>query len=168
MPPLTADLVSPHPLARGGSWSGRAPRRGREELLEQAPGPGSPVRPLWASLVDVLEAIDGPSSALLATAVGDAVAVHGLARSDIARVARQSRAAFATRPPGTPAEDPAAETVETVELTVGMCHTVIASVPSTRERHLLTVTAQGVSVQVLEAWTRRLADDIHLALSTPA
>jgi hypothetical protein len=27
------------------------------------------------------------------------------------------------------------------------------------------VTAQGVSAQVLEAWTRRLADDIHRALS---
>ena len=30
----------------------------------------------------------------------------------------------------------------------------------------LTVTAQGASAQVLEAWTRRLADDIHRALST--
>jgi len=46
---------------------------------------------------------------------------------------------------------------------------VIASVPSpASERHLLTVTAQGVSVQVLEAWTRQLADDIHQALSTTA
>jgi hypothetical protein len=36
------------------------------------------------------------------------------------------------------------------------------------DRHLLTVTAQGVSVQVLEAWTRRLADDIHQALSATA
>jgi hypothetical protein len=165
---LTADLVSPHPLARGVSRTGRASRRGREELLEQSPGSGSPVGPLWASLVDVLGALDGPSSALLATAGGDAVAVHGLARGDVSRVARQSRAAFAARTDDGPDPDRAVETVETVELTVGMCHTVVASVPSAREPHLLTVSAQGVSVQVLEAWTRRLADDIHLALSTPA
>jgi hypothetical protein len=161
---LTAELVSPHPLARGVSRAGRASRRGREKLVEQSPGSGSPVAPLWASLVDVLGAIDGPSSALLATADGEAVAVHGLVRGDIARVARQSRAAFATRPAGGPDPELA---VDTVELTVGMCHTVIASVPSTRERHLLTVSAQGVSVQVLEAWTRQLAGDIHRALSAP-
>ena len=56
-----------------------------------------------------------------------------------------------------------------MELTLGLRHTVIASVPSPeKERHLLTVTAQGMSVQVLEAWTRRLAGDIHQALSTTA
>jgi hypothetical protein len=165
---LTADLVSPHPLARGVSRPGRLPRRGREKLVEQSPGPGSPVAPLWASLVDVLGSIDGPSAALLATVDGDAVAVHGLTKDDIARVARQSRAAFAARAAGGPDPEHAVDTVETVELTVGMCHTVIASVPSPDERHLLTVSAQGVSVQVLEAWTRRLADDIHLALAGPA
>ena len=162
---MTADLVSPHPLARGVSRPGRVPRRGREKLVEQSPGPGSPVAPLWASLVDVLGAIDGPTSALLATADGDAVAVHGLTQDDIARVARQSRAAFAARAAGGPDPEHA---VDTVELTVGMCHTVIASVPSAGERHLLTVSAQGVSVQVLEAWTRRLADDMHEALAASA
>jgi hypothetical protein len=114
----------------------------------------------------VLEAIDGPSSALLATADDDALAVHGLTRADVARVARQSRVAFAVRTPGGPDPD---RSVDTVELTLGLRHTVVASVPlPTSERHLLTVTAQGVSVQVLEAWTRRLADDIHQALSTTA
>ncbi|MCY4725760.1 hypothetical protein NYO98_05665 [Nocardioides sp. STR2] len=163
---MTADLVTPHPLARGCSWTGRASRRGREPLLEHTPGPDSPIGCLWASLVDVLGAIDGPSSALLATADGDAVAVHGLAQGDVARVARQSRAAFAARAPGGP--DPE-QAVDTVELTLGLRHTVIASVPAPEHgRHLLTVTAQGVSVQVLEAWTRRLADDIHLALSATA
>jgi hypothetical protein len=111
----------------------------------------------------VLGAIDGPSSALLATADGDPVAVHGLTRADVPRVARQSRAAFAARTPGGPDPERA---VDTVELTLGLRHTVIASVPApAHERHLLTVTAQGVSVQVLEAWTRRLADDIHVAMS---
>ncbi len=161
---MTAELVTPHPLARGASWIGRASRRGRAPLLEQSPGPGSPVGGLWASLVEVLGAIDGPSAALLATADGDPLAVHGLARTDVARVARQSRAAFAARTPGGPDPDLA---VDTVELTLGLLHTVIASVPSPEgERHLLTVTAQGASAQVLEAWTRRLADDIHRALST--
>jgi hypothetical protein len=163
---LTADLVSPHPLARGGSWAGRASRRGRDKLLEQSPGPDTPVGHVWTSLVEVLGALDGPSAALLARADGDAVAVHGLAKDDIARIARQSRAAFAARTPGGPDPD---EVVDTVELTVGLRHTVIASVPApTEERHLLTVTAQGVSVQVLEAWTRRLADDMHEALAASA
>jgi hypothetical protein len=163
---LTADLVSPHPLARGGSWAGRTSRRGRDKLLEQSPGPDTPVGHVWTSLVEVLGALDGPSAALLARADGDAVAVHGLAKDDIARIARQSRAAFAARTPGGPDPD---EVVDTVELTVGLRHTVIASVPApTEERHLLTVTAQGVSVQVLEAWTRRLADDMHEALAASA
>lgn len=163
---MTAELVTPHPLAHGGSWAGRASRRGRDPLLEQSPGPDSPVGGLWTCLVEVLAAIDGPSSALLATADGDVVAVHGLSRADVARVARQSRAAFAARTPGGPDPDRA---VDTVELTLGLRHTVIASVPSPEgARHLLTVTAQGVSVQVLEAWTRKLADDIHRALSTTA
>jgi hypothetical protein len=163
---LTADLVSPHPLARGGSWAGRASRRGRDKLLEQSPGPDTPVGHVWTSLVEVLGALDGPSAALLARADGDAVAVHGLAKDDVARIARQSRAAFAARTPGGPDPD---EVVDTVELTVGLRHTVIASVPApTEERHLLTVTAQGVSVQVLEAWTRRLADDMHEALAASA
>jgi hypothetical protein len=162
---LTADLVTPHPLARG-AWPGRAFRRGSGPLVAQAPGPDSPVGRLWASLVEVLASIDGPSSALLATADGDPVAVHGLARADVSRVARQSRAAFSTRTPGGPDADRA---VDTVELTLGLRHTVVASVPSPgTERHLLTVTAQGVSVQVLEAWTRRLADDIHEALAATA
>jgi hypothetical protein len=158
---LTADLIAPHTRGRGIAWPGRASRGRREQVLEQSPDTDSPVHPLWTSLVDVLAAIDGPSSALLATETGDAVAVHGLTATDAARVARQSRAAFAAR--ATPGD---ASTVETVDHTVGLRHTVIASVPSTaRPGHLLTVTAQGVSLQVLEAWTHRLADDIQQALS---
>jgi hypothetical protein len=120
------------------------------------------VHHLWASLVDTLGAIDGPSTALLATAGGDPVAVHGLAGSDVARVARQDRAAFGARLPAALPEGP--PPVETVELTLGLRHTVIASVPA-GGGHLLSVTAQGVSIQVLEAWTRRLAEDIRAAIS---
>ena len=84
----------------------------------------------------MLGAIDGPSSALLATADGDAVAVHGLTGADVPRVARQSRAAFAARTPGGPDPERA---VDTVELTLGLRHTVIASVPVqvAHERELL-------------------------------
>jgi hypothetical protein len=123
------------------------------------------VHHLWASLVDVLGAIDGPSTALLATAGGDPVAVHGLAGSDVARVARQDRAVFGARIQAEAPDGPAP--VETVELTLGLRHTVIASVPA-GGGHLLSVTAQGVSIQVLEAWTRRLAEDIRAALSVAA
>ena len=55
--------------------------------------------------------------------------------------------------------------VETVELTAGRRHTVIASVPGTEADHLLTVTAEGVSPPLLEAWTRLAAEDLRQALS---
>jgi hypothetical protein len=162
---LTAELISPPSTRSGASWSARATRRRREQLLGRAPATDSPVHHLWASLVDVLGAIDGPSTALLATAGGDPVAVHGLAGSDVARVARQDRAVFGARIPATVPDG--AAPVETVELTLGLRHTVIASVPA-GGGHLLSVTAQGVSIQVLEAWTRRLAEDIRAALSVAA
>jgi hypothetical protein len=161
---LTAELISPPSTRSGASWSARASRRRREQLLGRAPAADSPVQHLWASLVDVLGAIDGPSTALLATAGGDPVAVHGLAGSDVARVARQDRAVFGARVPAPLPDGPTP--VETVELTLGLRHTVIASVPAKAgDGHLLSVTAQGVSIQVLEAWTRRLAEDIRAALS---
>lgn len=164
---MTAELISPSPVRSGASWSARASRRRREQLLGRAPAADSPVQHLWESLVDVLGAIEGPSTALLATASGDPVAVHGLAGSDVARVARQDRAVFGARVPAARADGPAP--VETVELTLGQRHTVIASVPATSgSSHLLSVTAQGVSTQVLEAWTRRLAEDIRAALSVAA
>lgn len=162
---MTAKLVSPPATRSGASWSARAGRRRRDQLLSRTPAADSPVHQLWASLVDVLGAIDGPSTALLATADGDPVAVHGLAGSDVARVVRQDRAAFGARIPAALPDGPAP--VETVELTLGLRHTVIASVPA-GGGHLLSVTAEGVSTQVLEAWTRRLAEDIHAALSVAA
>lgn len=162
---MTAELISPPSTRSGASWSARASRRRRDQLLGRAPSADSPVHHLWASLVDVLAAIDGPSTALLATASGDPVAVHGLAGSDVARVARQDRAVFGARIPAPLPDGPAP--VETVELTLGLRHTVIASVPA-GGGHLLSVTAQGVSIQVLEAWTRRLAEDLRAALSVAA
>ena len=90
--------------------------------------------------------------------------MHGLAGSEVARVARQDRAVFGARVPAAPSDEPAP--VETVELTLGQRHTVIASVPAkSGSSHLLSVTAQGVSIQVLESWTRRLAEDMGAALS---
>lgn len=162
---MTAELISLPSTRSGAAWSARASRRRRDQLLARTPAADSPVNQLWASLVDVLGAIDGPSTALLATAGGDPVAVHGLAGSDVARVARQDRAVFGARIPAALPDGPAP--VETVELTLGLRHTVIASVPA-GGGHLLSVSAQGVSIQVLEAWTRRLAEDIRTALSVAA
>lgn len=162
---MTAELISLPSTRSGAPWSARASRRRRHQVLGRTPAADSPVHHLWASLVDVLGAIDGPCTALLATAGGDPVAVHGLAGSDVARVARQDRAVFGARIPAALPDGPAP--VETVEVTLGLRHTVIASVPA-GGGHLLSVTAQGVSIQVLEAWTRRLAEDIRAALSVAA
>jgi hypothetical protein len=42
---------------------------------------------------------------------------------------------------------------------------VIASVPGEHADHLLSVTAEGVSAPLLEAWTRRAAEDLGDVLS---
>ena len=54
------------------------------------------------------------------------------------------------------------------QLIAGRRHTVIASVPGEHADHLLSVTAEGVSPPLLEAWTRRAAEDLGEALSGPA
>ena len=65
--------------------------------------------------------------------------------------------------------DAAAGGVETVELTAGGRHTVIASVPGTDQTdHLLSVSAEGVSMPLLQAWTRRAAEDIREVLAAKA
>ncbi len=122
------------------------------------------VEALWLSLVEVLRAMDDPSSAVLCTAGGTPVAASGLPKPEVPRVSRQAGSAFATRtrPDGSVGE------VETVELTAGRRHTVIASVPGADADHLLSVTAEGVSPPLLEAWTRRAAEDLRQALSVAA
>ncbi|MCW2737833.1 MAG: hypothetical protein JWN97_2477 [Nocardioides sp.] len=127
------------------------------------------MQPLWESLVEVLRAIDSPSSALLCTADGAPIAAYGLHRTDLTRVSAETGTVFAARLQPVAAADVVPAEVETVELTAGQRHTVIASVPgSTQTDHLLAVTAEGVSLPLLEAWTRRAAEDLREVLAAEA
>lgn len=122
---------------------------------------------LWGSLVDVLRAIESPSSALLCTADGIPVAAYGLPRMDLPKVSQETGTAFAARAlPIDPGTEAVEGVVETVELSTGQRHTVIASVPGSADAdHLLAVTAEGVSLPLLQAWTRRAAEDLREVLS---
>jgi hypothetical protein len=119
---------------------------------------------LWQSLVEVLRSVEGPTSALLSTADGAAVAAYGHARTDLPKVSSEAGIAFATRVPPT-AENRASGEALTVELTTGHRHTVIASLPGSPEPdYLLAVTAEGASLPVLQAWTCRAARDLREVL----
>lgn len=154
---MTVDLQPAHPRRRGALWAGRASRHRRDQVT-RAPAPAARVQPLWESLVDVLRAIESPASALLCTADGAPVAAYGLPRTDLPQLSRRTRTAFAARARDTAGDAGASGEVEVLELTSGPRHTVIASVPGAAEDdHLLSVTAEGVSPMVLQAWTRQAA-----------
>ena len=163
---MTAHITSAPGHRRGASWAGRASQHRRQQVSRDADG--ARVQYLWESLVEVLRAIDSPSSALLCTADGAPVAAYGLHRTDLPRVSQETGTVFAARLQ--PVEDhPDAVEVETVELTAGERHTVIASVPgSAQTDHLLAVTAEGVSLPLLHSWTRRAAEDLREVLSAEA
>lgn len=163
---MTAQTISPLAARSGASWVGRSSQRRRQQVSRAADG--DRVQPLWDSLVDVLRAIESPSSALLCTADGFPLAAYGLRRTDLPKVSSETGSTFAARAeptvPGT-----TEGVVETVELSAGQRHTVIASVPGpTDTNHLLAVTAEGVSLPLLEAWTRRAAEDLREVLSAEA
>lgn len=165
---MTAELISPPAVRRGVSWAGRASQHRRQQV---SPLPETaPVQALWESLVDVLRAIESPSSALLCTSAGAPVAAYGLPRTDLPRVSWETGSRFAARPLSADIGDhTAAGEVETLELTAGQRHTVIASVPGVaRADHLLAVTAEGVSLPLLQAWTRRAAEDLCEVLAAEA
>lgn len=161
---MTAELISSPATRRRTSWAGRASQHRRQQVGSRDARTDAQVEALWLSLVEVLRAMDDPSSAVLCTAAGTPVAAYGLPKPEVPRVSRQAGSAFATR---TRPDGPVGE-VETVELTAGRRHTVIASVPGTDADHLLSVTAEGVSPPLLEAWTRRAAEDLRQALSVAA
>lgn len=160
------------PVARpssrqGPAWAGRASQHRRRQVAGGGPEHDA-INALWESLVEVLRAIDSPSSALLCTADGVLVAAHGHARTDLPKVAAEVGTAFATRVPPT-AEERVPGEVETVELTSGQRHTVVASVPGPPDAvYLLAVSAEGVSLPVLNAWTRHAAQDLREVLLSPA
>ena len=161
---MTAELISSPSSTRRGRWTGRASQHRRRQLGIDDAASEAQVEALWSSLVDVLRAMDDPSCAVLCTAAGTPVAAYGLPKPEVPRVSREAGTAFATRS----RDDATAHEVETVELTAGRRHTVIASVPGTHADHLLSVTAEGVSPPLLSAWTRRAAEDLGEALSGSA
>ncbi len=161
---MTAELISSPATRRRTSWAGRASQHRRQQVGSRDARTDAQVEALWLSLVEVLRAMDDPSSAVLCTAEGTPVAAYGLPKPEVPRVSRQAGTAFATRT----RPDGSVGAVETVELTAGRRHTVIASVPGADADHLLSVTAEGVSPPLLEAWTRRAAEDLRQALSVAA
>ena len=160
---MTAELISSPAPARRARWTGRASQHRRRQVGVDGAASEAQVEALWSSLVDVLRAMDDPSCAVLCTSSGTPVAAYGLPRPEVPRVSREAGTAFATR-----SRHDAAHEVETVELTTGLRHTVIASVPGAHADHLLSVSAVGVSPPLLEAWTRRAAEDLGEALSGSA
>lgn len=163
---MTAELIPSASSTRRARWAGRASQHRRRQVGTDAAGSDAQVEALWSSLVEVLRAMDDPSCAVLCTAAGTPVAAYGLPRPEVPRVSREAGTAFATRS----RHDAGADTheVEVVGLTAGRRHTVIASVPGSHADHLLSVTAEGVSPPLLEAWTRRAAEDLVEALSGSA
>lgn len=165
---MTAHLISAPGVKRGASWAGRASQHRRQQVSRELEG--ARVQSLWDSLVDVLRAIESPSSALLCTTDGFPVAAYGLPRMDLPKASLETGTAFAARTADADADhDTAAGEVEIFEVTAGLRHTVIASVPGTDQTdHLLAVTAEGVSMPLLQAWTRRAAEDLREVLAAEA
>jgi hypothetical protein len=117
---------------------------------------------VWQSLVAVLDELDAPSSALLCTADGFPIVGHGYCRADLVPAARLTGKMFAAHGPVT-GHDPQA--VESVALTSGPTQTVIASIPSAQGHHLLSITADGVSMPILQAWTTYAAVELRELLA---
>lgn len=164
---MSADLGSPSRRSTP-RWAGRASRHRREQVHGRVADADAGVLPLWESLVEVLRSLDAPSSALLCTAVGAPVAAYGLPpRTDLPLASRRTGRMFADRAPrGGGARGTVSDVVETVEVTLGLRHTVIASVPAHPQGdHLLCVSAEGVSPPLLQAWTRRAAEDLSEVLA---
>ncbi|SEC80165.1 hypothetical protein SAMN04489844_3017 [Nocardioides exalbidus] len=194
---MTTERIS-HRWAATPSWSGRASDFRRAQVRSRGPQavPTSPTGPveserrvvgapafdgqvgeLWQTLVGVLGTLPSRSSAMICTADGFPVVSHGYDRHDLVPAARLTVQKFAEPRPEHAAYDPrhaafAAHpdsSVDTVELTCGLTQTVIASIPVEREHYLLSITADSVSMSVLEAWTRETADQFRvLLLPAPA
>lgn len=164
---MATPLVPPPSLRSGASWVGRASHHRRHQVRSRRPQSLGGVQALWESLVEVLRAIDGPSSALLCTADGAPVATYGLPKTEVPRVSFETGSVFAARTPPLDLQDSSPGEVETVELSADQRHTVIAWVPGPPQgHHLLSVTAEGVSLPVLHAWTRQAAEDLGELLAS--
>ena len=159
---MTAELISLPSTTRRARWGGRASQLRRQQVGSSTASEAQ-VAAVWSSMVEVLRAMDAPSCAVLCTTGGAPDAAYGLPRPEVPRVSREARTAFAQRDRVVAA--PVDRGAETVALIAGRRHTVIASVPGEHADHLLSVTAEGVSAPLLEAWTRRAAEDLGDVLS---
>lgn len=171
----------------GPAWAGRSSdfrrrqvARGRNAALAPAASLAQPaeqvaahppvaaglhadVEDLWRSTVDVLVGIDAPATALLSTSSGTPVLSFGLADLDQDVIAQVSGRTFAAR------GDRRTGEVTTIEHDAGTSQTVIATVPAPGHPHLLlTITAEGVSLPLLAAWTRQAADELREVLASQA
>ena len=163
---MTAAPISRPPLRRAPSWAGRASQHRRWQVAA-SDAERARVDALWSSLVEVLRTIDSPSSALLCTADGAPLAAYGHPSTDLPEVCAAAAMTFAERVPPAPKQERAHGHVDTVELTAGGSSTVIASLPALPDggHRLLVVSAEGVSVPLLHAWTRHAAEDLREALA---
>ncbi|WP_322921546.1 hypothetical protein [Nocardioides renjunii] len=161
---MTAELISSPSRRLGAGWAGRASHLRRQQVRSRESEQAARVQKLWDQLVEVLRDIDTPTSAVLCTAGGAPVAIHGLGRADLVRAAQVTGSLFAEH--ASPAASAPGAVPDAVELSADGRTTVIACVSGDAAGdHLLSVTAEGVSAPLLHAWTRRAAADLGEVLS---
>ncbi|WP_210504170.1 hypothetical protein [Nocardioides xinjiangensis] len=117
-------------------------------------------------MVDTLEHdLGAVSSVLLCTAAGVPLAADGLPDAEVRRAARLTGGMFAAgRELGGRGEG-----LQTIQLSSGEQHTVIAAVPVPgQETLVLSATAEGVGLGVLLVRTRQVVDDLREVLSAAA
>lgn len=145
--------MGPVPVVDGATGpvdsSGRAPT--------QVNAVAGTVDEVWQALVTVLDELEAPSSALLCSVDGLPVVAHGYCRVDLGPAARLTARMYVDRGGEAPS---GAGAGDAVALTSGPTQTVIAPVPTGQMRHLLSVTADGVSMPILQAWTTYAAAEL--------
>ncbi len=172
---------------QAAAWRGRASDHRREQVKARGlmPVPATPTGPTgptgprvpgrsiatvlpsidaqWSSLTDVLNAIDAPSYALLSTESGFPLKAHGYGLGDLVTAVRAANRTFEARR----ADVVVDHNVATLEIDSGNTQTVIAAISSRHGTHLLSVTADGVSMPVLRAWTHHTATRFGALLDQP-
>jgi predicted regulator of Ras-like GTPase activity (Roadblock/LC7/MglB family) len=123
------------------------------------------VQELWEPVAKRL-LDDTVSSVLLCTSAGKPLAAHGIPVGETSRVCGLTGALFGAGEALTTATHAGDDSpIETVSITAGRSHTVVAALPAAVGGHLVSVTAQGVSLGVLLVRTRQAADELRVALS---
>lgn len=180
---MTTQQIATRNRTSATAWRGRASEHRRRQVQELGPllvqdGPTGPVDPgerearsstdalssveaLWRSVVDVLDAVEGSSSALLCTASGFPLKAYGYEQAELVPAARVAHRSFALRRGSTV---PNTEVVS-VEVVAGLTQTVLVAIPSAQGEHLLAVTADGVSMPVLRAWTGHVTSQLSRVLA---